>query len=168
MIIGASVAFYITIVTPTAGSENLFYIFICGTLAICAMILPGISGSFILLLLGVYATVLGTISDIIDALRAGDWNALIDHAVLIGVFMVGCVFGLISFSKILNYLFKKNKPLIIAILTGFLIGSLNKIWPWKETLETSTNSHGEIIPLVQQNIMPSVHQPQCQQESRKL
>jgi putative membrane protein len=167
LILGAGIAFYITIITPTSANENLFYIFVCGALAICAMILPGISGSFILLLLGVYATILGTISDLIDTLRLGDWAAFKDHAILMTIFIIGCLFGLITFSKLLNYLFKKNKPLIIAVLTGFLIGSLNKIWPWKETLETTTNRKGEIIPLVQKNILPN-HFTEITHESNHL
>lgn len=166
LVLGAVTAFLITIVTPTAGSENLLYIFFCGAIAICAMILPGISGSFILLLLGAYATVLGTVSDSIDALKAKDWGALIDNGMLIGIFMLGCLFGLISFSRLLNLLFKKNKNLIIAVLTGFLIGSLNKIWPWKETIQTRINSKGEEVPFLQRNVSPDSYAEIMQTDSQ--
>jgi putative membrane protein len=154
LILGAVTAYIITITSPASGSESLLYIFICGAIAICAMILPGISGSFILLLLGAYTTVLGSVSGLLDALKAKDWGALTSNGLTMAVFMIGCVFGLIAFSKLLNWLFKKSKNLIIAILTGFLIGSLNKIWPWKETTLWGIDRHGEEIPIVQQNILP--------------
>ena len=155
LILGTAIAFSITILTPSAGSENLFYIFICGSLAISAMILPGISGSFILLLLGAYTTVLGSITGMIDALKDKSWDIFTAHFSLIIVFMAGCLFGLIAFSKILNFAFKRARDLIIAILTGFLIGSLNKIWPWKETIEWRLDRHGEMVPKIQENISPS-------------
>jgi putative membrane protein len=155
LVLGTAVAYFITVLSPASGSESLIYIFLCGALAICAMILPGISGSFILLLLGAYTTVLGGITGLIDALKEKDWGVFIDNALLISVFMIGCLFGLIAFSKLLNWLFKKAHNLIIAILTGFLIGSLNKIWPWKETVEWRINSSGEKVPLIQENISPS-------------
>ena len=155
LMLGAISAYMITVMTPTEGTGNLMYIFICGSIAICAMILPGISGSFILILLGAYTTVLGAVSGALSSLRAGEWTVFTDHAVLLGAFMIGCVFGLIAFSRLLNFLFKKSKNLIIAILTGFLIGSLNKIWPWKLTTLWGTNSHRESIPLVQENLSPA-------------
>ncbi|MEO9532643.1 MAG: DUF368 domain-containing protein [Crocinitomicaceae bacterium] len=153
--IGAIVAFTITILSPSTGSESLLYIFLCGSLAICAMILPGISGSFILLLLGAYTTVLGSITGILDGLKIKDWDVVMSNGLTVVVFMIGCVIGLISFSRFLNYLFKKSKNLIIAVLTGFLVGSLNKIWPWKETTEWRIDRHGEKVAVVQQNISPS-------------
>ena len=155
LILGAVIAFFITILSPSSGSESLLYIFFCGCIAICAMILPGISGSFILLLLGAYATVLGSITGILDGLKIKDWDAIFSNLTLLIVFMLGCLVGLITFSRLLNYLFKKSKNLIIAVLTGFLVGSLNKIWPWKETTEWRLNSHGESVPLIQKNISPS-------------
>ena len=155
---GAVAAFLITLSTPAGESQNLIYIFFCGMLAICAMILPGISGSFILLLLGAYSTILGAITGLSSAVKAGDSELLISNGLIVGIFMLGCLAGLISFSKLLNWLFKKAKNLIIAILTGFLIGSLNKIWPWKKTLDFFVKHPGEpneeIVPLVQENILP--------------
>ena len=156
---GGITAFLITLSTPAEGeSASLIYIFLCGMIAICAMILPGISGSFILILLGAYKIILGSISDLMSALKAGDWDLVMSNGIVIAVFIVGCVAGLISFSKLLNWLFKKAKNLIIAILTGFLIGSLNKIWPWKQTLQFFIKHEGEpneeIVPTVQENILP--------------
>ena len=140
LLIGAAIAFYITILPPMENPNALWFVFLSGAIAICAMILPGISGSFILLLLGSYEMVLGAIKDA--------------KLSVIAVFAVGCVTGLLSFSKLLNWMFKKYHDLTIAILTGFLIGSLNKIWPWKETISTRINSHGETVPFIQENISP--------------
>lgn len=141
LLIGAAIAFYITILPPMENPNALWFVFLSGAIAICAMILPGISGSFILLLLGSYEMVLGAIKDA--------------KLSVIAVFAVGCVTGLLSFSKLLNWMFKKYHDLTIAILTGFLVGSLNKIWPWKETISTRINSHGETVPFIQENISPS-------------
>ena len=141
LIIGSIVAFYITILNPMQNPDALWFVFLSGSIAICAMILPGISGSFILLLLGSYEFILVAIKDFkLD---------------VITIFGVGCITGLLAFSKLLNWLFKKYHDITIALLTGFLIGSLNKIWPWKETIQTRINSHGEIVPFIQSNVLPS-------------
>ena len=141
LLLGTGIAFYITILPPMENPNALWFVFLSGAIAICAMILPGISGSFILLLLGSYEMVLGAIKDV--------------KLSIIAVFAVGCVTGLLSFSKLLNWMFKKYHDLTIAILTGFLVGSLNKIWPWKKTISTRVNSHGETVPFIQENISPS-------------
>ncbi|MBD77680.1 MAG: DUF368 domain-containing protein [Crocinitomicaceae bacterium] len=151
---GLVIAYYITVATPAEAGGSLLYIFICGCIAISAMILPGISGSFILILLGAYATVLGAVSSIIDALKASDMPAVIDNGTIIAVFAVGCVVGLIAFSHVLTFMFKKFHNQTIAVLTGFMIGSLNKVWPWKLTLSTRVNSHGEEVPLLQKSVLP--------------
>lgn len=142
MLLGAVLAYYITTLNPLM-SENssLWFLFLAGAIAICAMILPGISGSFILVLLGAYKTVLTAVNskDILS----------------IAVFMGGAVVGLLSFSRILKWLFKHYKNFTLAILTGFIIGSLNKIWPWKETLTWRVNSEGIEVPLKQISISPN-------------
>lgn len=155
MVVGAAVAYYITIAAPSQIPEGLLYIFLAGCIAICAMILPGISGSFILLLLGAYATVLGSISGLVDGLKAVDTKLIMENGLNIGVFMIGCVVGIISFSNFLSWMFKKAYSLTMALLTGFMIGSLNKVWPWKETTEFRINSHGEEVPFLQSNVTPS-------------
>ena len=141
LIIGAFTAYFITTLQP-AISENssLLFYFFAGALAICAMILPGISGSFILVLLGAYKPVL-------DAIHNRDIK-------LIGVVAIGAVVGLLSFSKILRWLFDHHKNYTLAVLTGFILGSLNKIWPWKETLTWRVNSHGIRVPFNEQSISP--------------
>ncbi|WP_139959077.1 DUF368 domain-containing protein [Flavicella sediminum] len=142
MLIGAVIAYYITIIEPLVSDEaSPLFLFISGALAICAMILPGISGSFILVLLGSYKIIL-------DAIHNRDLQK-------IAIIGAGIVVGLLSFSKVLKWLFSNYKNLTLAGLTGFIIGSLNKIWPWKETLSWRTNSHGEEVPLLQKSISPS-------------
>ncbi|SNR44465.1 putative membrane protein [Lutibacter agarilyticus] len=141
LLVGAVVAYYITTLEPlvSANSSPLF-IFLAGSIAICAMILPGISGSFILVLLGAYKPVL-------DAIHDKDIKML-------GFLAAGAVVGLLSFSKVLKWLFAHYKNLTLAVLTGFILGSLNKIWPWKETLTWRINSHGENVPFNEQSISP--------------
>jgi putative membrane protein len=155
VLLGTVISYYITIMPPSANVDSLIYIFFCGMLAICAMILPGISGSFILLLLGAYATVLGAISGFIDALRSGASSEIIASGSTLAVFAAGCVIGLISFSKLLTWTLKRFYDVTIALLTGFLIGSLNKIWPWKVNMQTRTNSKGEVVAFLDKNVLPS-------------
>lgn len=140
-IIGAFAAFYITTLHPAISeSSSLLFYFFAGALAICAMILPGISGSFILVLLGAYKPVL-------DAIHNKNFQ-------LLSVVAIGAVIGLLSFSKVLRWLFDHHKNYTLAVLTGFILGSLNKIWPWKETLTTRINSHGLEVPFNEQSVSP--------------
>ena len=141
VVLGSAIAYYITIAAPTQTPTELWFIFLCGMLAICAMILPGISGAFILLLLGKYEYIVGALSEL--------------NLVVIATFMAGCMLGLVSFSHVLSYMFKKFHNMTIAILTGFMIGSLNKVWPWKQTLTTRIDSHGEIVPVTQMSVLPT-------------
>jgi putative membrane protein len=113
---------------------------LAGAIAICAMILPGISGSFILLLIGMYAPVLGAVKGF--------------QVDILALFLVGCVVGLLSFSHLLSWLLRKFRDLTLMFLTGLMIGTLPKIWPWKETLTWRTNSKGEQVPLLEQNLSP--------------
>ncbi len=140
LIIGGVIAFYITIAAPVNTPESLWFVFITGMVAITAMILPGISGSFILLLMGKYRFILDSLTE----LNIG----------VIITFGVGCVTGLLSFSHVLSWMFRKYHDLTIAMLTGFMIGSLNKVWPWKVTLSFRTNSHGESVPFIQESVLP--------------
>lgn len=140
LIVGAVIAYYITVVAPAETPNATWFVFISGMIAICAMILPGISGSFILLLMGKYKYVLEAISNF-------------DIKVIV-TFAAGCVVGLLTFSHVLSWMFKKYHDLTVALLTGFMIGSLNKVWPWKETISFRTNSHGEQVPFIQENISP--------------
>ena len=146
-VIGAVVAFYITVATPAETPSNLLFIFLCGAIAICAMILPGISGSFILVLLGKYFFIM-------DAVKTLD-------VVVIAVFGAGVCIGITSFSRILSYALAHFRNITLAVLTGFMLGSLNKVWPWKEVVETFVDSHGEVKPLIETNILPNAHVPEA-------
>ena len=123
-----------------ANNESTFFLFLAGAVAICAMILPGISGSFILVVLGAYTTLSQAISDL-DIKR-------------IAVFASGALVGILSFSHLLKWLFKHYYNVTLALLTGFILGSLNKIWPWKKVLSFYTNSKGEQMPLVEESVSP--------------
>lgn len=141
MLAGIAIAYFITATTPAETPEAPWFMFIAGAVAICAMILPGISGSFILLLFGKYEYVITAIKEfrIADLLFLG----------------LGCIVGLLSFARLVSWLFKKFHNLTVGLLSGFMIGSLNKVWPWKDTLETYVDRHGEIKPLFQVNILPN-------------
>lgn len=125
---------------PMVVESSAWWVFGAGALAICAMILPGISGSFILLLLGMYPVVLEALKNL-------------DIAIL-AVFIAGCVAGLLSFSHFLGMLLRRFHAMTLAVLTGFLLGSLTIIWPWKEVLAYRVDRHGESVPLVSVNIGP--------------
>jgi len=140
-LLAAFLAYYITTLPSLANNDSPFFLFIAAAIAICAMILPGISGAFILVLLGAYKTLSTAFNDF-------DIKNIL-------IFVAGAVTGLLSFSKLLKWLFNNHKNTTLVILTGFIIGSLNKIWPWKETLSTRLDSKGIEIPVLQQSILPN-------------
>lgn len=142
LIATTAIAYIITTLPPLVSEDSSMpFIFLAGAIAICAMILPGVSGSFILVLLGAYKPVL---------------NALTNKDIpVIVVFMLGAITGLLSFSRVLKWLFANYKNFTLAALTGFIIGSLNKIWPWKRVLTFRTNSHGEKVPFNEESILPT-------------
>ncbi|GAA4851488.1 DUF368 domain-containing protein [Algivirga pacifica] len=144
LLIGTVISYYITIAAPAEAPEGLGYIFLAGAIAICAMILPGISGSFILLLLGQYNRVLTAVSNL-DITK-------------IATFGAGCVVGILAFSRVLHFLLKRYHDATVALLTGFMLGSLNKVWPWKETVSTYTDRHGVVKPLIEENILPQYYE----------
>lgn len=157
---GIAIAYYVTIAPVSGDSDSLLFLFFAGSLAISAMILPGISGSFILVLLGAYQPIMGAIKGVTEALKLKDYSLLTEPATIIAVVGIGCIVGLLSFSRILSWLFKNHEKITLAVLTGFMIGSLNKIWPWKQAISTRVNSHGEIVPIQFKNMLPgdySIH-----------
>ncbi|MGF1560322.1 MAG: DUF368 domain-containing protein [Flavobacteriaceae bacterium] len=139
LLFGAGIAFYITTLPPADNIDSLPFLFLSGALAVCAMILPGISGAFILVLLGSYKTIL-------DAVHERDLKIVVTVA-------LGAIFGLLSFARLLKWMFKNYKNLTLALLTGFILGSLNKIWPWKKVLETRIFGD-KIIPIKEESISP--------------
>ncbi len=148
LFLGVFVAFGIGLVPPTQGSDNLIYLFFCGMLVVVAMILPGISGAFILILLGAYRTALDTV----DQLKAFELEGFIVFAVMAS----GGLVGLKVFAKLLRWLFTNYKNMVLATMTGFLLGSLYKVWPWKEVTQYYTNSSGERTPLTSVSVVPDV------------
>lgn len=144
LIVGIGVGLIITTLTPVQTPETLWFILICGAIAIIAMILPGISGSFILLLLGKYAYMMSALSNF-------------DVLVLL-IFLVGAAIGLIAFSNVLSWLLKHFHNGTIALLAGFMVGSLNKVWPWKVAEQTIIDSHGAVKPLVERSVLPHTYQ----------
>ncbi|WP_114765505.1 DUF368 domain-containing protein [Vibrio rhodolitus] len=140
LLLGVAFAYCITILKPLHMEPTSINILIAGAIAICAMILPGISGSFILLLIGMYTPVLA-------AVKSFDFTIL-------ALFLTGCVLGLLSFSHVLSWLLKRFRDTTLMFLTGLMIGTLPKIWPWKETITWRTNSKGEEVPLIQHNLSP--------------
>lgn len=141
---GAVFAYLITVAVPLQWEATPLMLFLAGSIAICAMILPGISGSFILLLLGLYSAVLGAVKEF--------------EMTLLGIFMLGCVAGLLCFSRLLGWLLSHLRHITLAFLTGLLIGSLNMVWPWKQTLTWRENSKGESVALQQENLWPTQYE----------
>lgn len=151
---GIAITYYITIAKPVSSPESYPYLFLSGFIAIIAMILPGISGAFILLLMGSYETVFGTIHQILDGLTQMNMELLSTALLKLAIFAIGAIIGLKAFSKILHWMFERHKNTTLALLIGFMIGSLNKVWPWKEVLETRVNSHGVTVPFLEKSILP--------------
>lgn len=148
-------SYFITLAEPFASPDSPIYLLFCGFIAIIAMILPGVSGAFILLILGAYETAINTVNNLIEGATTGNWDILKDALLNFFMLGIGAVIGLKVFSKVLNWMFKHHKNLTLAILTGFMIGSLNKIWPWKNVLKTRINSEGLEVTALDESILPS-------------
>ncbi|MEM7128968.1 MAG: DUF368 domain-containing protein [Chloroflexota bacterium] len=140
LVVGAVLAWLLVGLTPTQTPESWWFLMLSGAIAICAMILPGVSGSFILVLMSKYQFFIEAVNsrDLISLALAG----------------IGALVGLVSFAQILSWLFKRYHDMTVALLIGLMVGSLRKIWPWKEVLETMTDRHGKLIPIVEQNVLP--------------
>lgn len=152
-LLGAVIAYAITELSPAQVAMTLPNVFLAGAIAICAMILPGISGSFMLLLMGLYGPILGAVKGL--------------ELAVLAVFAAGCATGLLSFTHVLKWLLSRYHDLTLALLTGFMVGSLNKVWPWKQTLEYRLDSHGTPVPIIQKNVLPA-HFEQVTGQSAEL
>lgn len=141
LIIGAVFAYYISTLPSLANNDSNLYLFLAAAVAICAMILPGISGAFIMIILGAYKALSDAVHDM-DIKR-------------LALFVGGGLVGLLTFSRVLKWLFKHYHNQTLALLTGFILGSLNKVWPWKEVISWRTNSKGQEVPLIEESILPS-------------
>lgn len=131
-IIGTSIALMFTFLSPASENQSFVYLMLCGVVAVCSMILPGLSGSFVLLLMGNYQLVA------IDAIN----EVRLDILIPVGL---GAVIGLIAFSHLLSWLYKKFKNQTISLLTGFILGSLGIIWPWKDQITETFKGEEKII-----------------------
>lgn len=140
LLAGIAAAWWVTTMAASQVAPSPLVFFGAGALAICAMILPGISGSFILLMIGMYGPVL-------DAVKSADLAILV-------LFASGCLVGLLSIARLITWAFRHFHDAVMALLTGFMIGALNKVWPWKEVLTWRTNHAGEQVPLTELNVWP--------------
>lgn len=155
ILIASIFAFGLSSLNPLAETHAVWFLFVAGFIAIIAMILPGISGAFILLLLGAYQPVLGLLNQLQQSIAEGNTALLLESIGKVCIFLLGAAVGLKSFSKALTWMFQHHKNITLAILTGFMIGAINKIWPWKKVIETRLNSKGEEVPFIEKSILPS-------------
>lgn len=139
-IAGIVISYFITILSPAETPTNYLFIFFCGALAICAMILPGISGAFILLLIGKYEYMIKALLEI--------------NIPVILTFISGCLAGLLGFSRFLSWILKDYRFPTLALLAGFMIGALNKVWPWKQVISFRLNHEGMQVPAFDKSISP--------------
>ncbi|MDX1584438.1 MAG: DUF368 domain-containing protein, partial [Thermoanaerobaculia bacterium] len=142
LVAGTVATWFIVGMVPVQTPETWWFLLFSGAFAICAMILPGISGAFILLILGKYEFVLEAVND--------------RNLAVLAVLAAGAVIGLVTFAQILGWLFQRYHDLTIALLTGLMLGSLRKLWPWKIDVEWVIGSHGQRVPVVQENVLPQL------------
>lgn len=152
VIIGTISAYFITELPPVSSPDAIWFTFLSGSIAICAMILPGISGSFLLLILGKYETILNAVSE--------------RDLMTLGVFAAGCIVGILSFSRVISWLLKKYYAVTIGLLSGFMLGSMNKLWPWKIVTAYRTSSSGEEKPFLTENLWPGDYLSQVGQDPK--
>jgi len=142
-VVGTLFAYYFVGLIPVSTPETWWFILIAGAIAICTMILPGLSGSFFLLIIGKYEYIIGALKQ----------PFLPENLVIIAIFGMGCIVGIVSFSRVLSVLLENYENATMAFLTGIMCGSLRKIWPWKEVLEKKM-IHGKLKIISEQNILP--------------
>lgn len=150
VLIGTGIAYWVTNLPPTTTPNAIWFTFVSGAIAICAMILPGISGSFILLILGQYEAILQAVTE--------------RNFLKLFVFAAGCAVGILSFSRVVSWLLKKYHSATIGLLSGFMLGSVNELWPWKIVTAWRTSSSGEQKPFLTENILPGSYLEQVGQQ----
>lgn len=170
LIIGASIGFGMSFLTHAEQNESYWYIFLCGMIAMSGMILPGLSGSFILMLMGNYVllmvTSVNSLSTSIAEIFQGNWDffasnpLVVGHLKLLGIFLVGAAAGVVAFSNILAWIFKHQRDNTLAVLSGFIFGSLAIVWPWKNEIylkkagELVLDRHSEPIVIGYERFLP--------------
>lgn len=138
--VGTVSAYLITGLPPTSSPDTLGFVFVAGAIAICAMILPGVSGSFLLLILGQYEKILSAVNQ--------------KDVLVLGIFALGCIVGLLSFSRLVSWFLKHYHALTLGLLSGFMLGSINKLWPWKQVISYRLDSKGTQQPFITENVLP--------------
>ncbi|MCH7407971.1 DUF368 domain-containing protein [Belliella sp. DSM 111904] len=151
LLAGIVAAYFFTNMPAVNSPDGIWFTFLAGAIAICAMILPGVSGSFLLLMLGQYESILAAVSE--------------RNFSVIMIFAAGCITGLLAFSRLISWLLKKHHAITIAVLSGFMLGSINKLWPWKIVLSYRVSSSGVQKPLITENILPQEYLAQTGQDS---
>lgn len=154
VLIGTAIAYWVTNLPPTSSPEARWFIFVAGAIAICAMILPGISGSFILLILGKYESILKAVSE--------------KDLFTLALFATGCAVGILSFSRVVSFLLRRFHSATIGLLSGFMLGSVNELWPWKIVTAWRTSSSGEQKPFLTENLWPSEYAAQLGEDPRLM
>lgn len=139
-IVGVVLATGVSMIRPAELPGEWWVVFLAGTIAICAMLLPGTSGSFMLILMGLYGFILQSLVEF--------------NLIILFSFAAGCATGLLMFSHLLSWLLRNYHDVTLALMTGFLLGSLSIIWPWKHVLEMAIDRHGKQIPVQQENVLP--------------
>lgn len=146
MVLGTLFALWVTSGQPVADRTSLGFVFISGVLAISALLLPGLSGSFVLLLLGMYSVVIPALRDLL--------SGNLDQLTIVVSFAAGCLVGVFTLSRLLHWGYMKYKDPVLAVLTGFMLGSLNKIWPWQKVILTKIDEKGREIVTYSQSVSP--------------
>lgn len=139
-VVGTAATYGLTFLPPIHTPDALWIAFFAGALAVCGMVLPGISGAFVLLILGKYKYLTGAIATF--------------NIPMLLIFSLGCVAGLLGFSRILGWIVDNYHGVTVALLAGFMMGSLNKLWPWRQIMEFVTNSKGQQVPVWDKSVLP--------------
>jgi putative membrane protein len=143
---GAVISFLVTQLNGGANQSSLWYLFLSGFIGISAMILPGLSGAYILVVMGVYQTVLSNVRIAQDLIFNFDQTQFINTASILGVFILGILFGIKVFAKFLSWLLNHYPQRSIAVLVGLMIGALHKVWPWQNTVADSVKETLAVLP----------------------
>ena len=150
LVLAALFAYTLTVSSPARGTDAYWMLFLSGALAVSALLLPGLSGSFVLLLLGMYRIVMGAVRRILE-------SAAVEDLLRILVFGLGMLVGVATFSRVLSWTFKRYESVTLATLTGFMLGSLNKVWPWRNVLTYREDSHGQRVPFLEEAVSPAAY-----------
>ena len=148
LLLAAVFAYVLTVMSPARGTDAYWMLFASGALAVSALLLPGLSGSFVLLLLGMYRIVTGAVRRILE-------DFLVADVLRMAVFGLGMLVGVVTFSRLLSWTFKRFERITLATLTGFMLGSLNKVWPWRNVLTYRQNSQGKQVPFLEEAVLPT-------------